>query len=119
MFKQVIKADGSYRKDKSGLKVRGWSMQQDIGVYNGKVLVIRYDPNVKDKNSTIERPRHAIDVYDGNTLEYLGTNIIHLGDRTELESIDYYEDGFFAIHYCYPGTSKPARVSKIFINLGN
>ena len=77
------------------------------------------DSNVKDKNSTIQRPRHAIDVYDGNTLEYLETNIILLGDGTELESIDYYEDGFFAIHYFYLGTSKPARVFKIFINLGN
>ena len=82
---------------------------QGIGGYNGKILVVRFNKNVKDSDSTLKKPRNAIDVYD-QTGRYLGTNILKLGS-VELESVDYYGDGYFAVQYYNPsGKNKVVKV---------
>ncbi|MEE3344087.1 MAG: Ig-like domain-containing protein [Bacilli bacterium] len=90
---------------------------QDISYVNNRVLVLRYNPKVTDAKSTVEKPHNAVDVYDAATLEYLGTNIIKLGNSAELESVDYYDSGYFAAHY-YVLRGGKGKVVKIKLNLG-
>ncbi|MEE3344086.1 MAG: Ig-like domain-containing protein [Bacilli bacterium] len=123
IIKSTLKVDGKYEKNSNG-SYSTVSEAQDVGAYNGKILVVRYNPKVSDSQSTVARPRNAIDVYDGDTLEYLGTNVIKLGSvgkwGAELESVDYYTNNTFVIYYGYPGSSKNyiGHIAKIKLELG-
>ena len=111
---KFLKTDGNHMHRR---KKRRGSSAQGIGAYKGKILVIRYNQGVKEKNSTLSKPHNAIDIYDGKTGKYLGTNIIKINNKAELEGVDYYGNGLFAIYYYMVG-SGVAYARLISINLG-
>ncbi|MEE3342476.1 MAG: Ig-like domain-containing protein [Bacilli bacterium] len=97
---KYLKGDGEYYRNKnSGISISSYA--NDIAAYDGKIFVIRYNNKVSEKNATIKKPRNAIDVYNSNNGEYIGTNIIKFGnDNYEVRAIDYYKDDYFII-YCF------------------
>ena len=106
--------------DRSGISERikkKYIYPQDIGFHDGKILVVRYNPNVKtDSKSTVSNPRNAIDVYEAGTMRYIGTNIIKLESKAELESVDYYGNGYYAIYYYITGKGR-GKIAKIKLSL--
>ena len=60
---------------------------QDIGAYNGHILVVRWNSTGKAGDSNLEKTKNAIDLYSGSTGKYEGTYIIK--SDAEMESIDY------------------------------
>ena len=64
---------------------------QDIGSYNGRILVIRYNGANAYTSTKANATKNAIDVYNSSNGAYLGTYIIRYNG--EIESIAYSESG--------------------------
>ncbi|MEE3343444.1 MAG: Ig-like domain-containing protein [Bacilli bacterium] len=64
---------------------------QDIGAYNGKILVVRHKFKAPVGGNSLTNTRNTIDIYRSSNGEYLGSYIINV--RDELQSVDYYGSG--------------------------
>lgn len=71
---------------------------QDIGGYNGKAIVIRYNSGGDATGKDIDNARNAIDIYRASDGAYLGSYAI--ASSIEIESIDYTGNGQeFALYF--------------------
>ena len=91
---------------------------QDVGAYNGMVLVMRWNSDAKGSNKTAKGARNAIDIYRISDEAYLGTYIVPTNDKHEIESIDYDESTKkFVLYFNIEGTgNNPIYTTKIPFN---
>lgn len=87
---------------------------QDIGAYNGKILVIRFNGSGDSTGSDVYNAKNAIDIYRASDGAYLGTYTIN--SSYELESVDYFGTGkYFALYFYVSGQG--GAIYKVQLNI--